>query len=516
MSQYIIKVFLVVISGALYTATSFAQVALEQPQRLEIEMGDDDNYFIVAPAGVEGLVLFRETSDSDKTGNFKWEYLKVDTALNHQWTRNLYLDKDYPVIGFEYRPHTFYSLFYKRYSGNTMPFRLIEMDLDTGDTLQYDIRNLAPIELSEFTVIGNYAFFIGKINSRASVFTYNLKEKRIKVLQGLFKPQSEILDITNDEEKRVYSLVMSERTFDRRYTISVRTYDYEGNLLYTVTLKPEKDYSLLDAKSSLWGKDGSLVISGTYASKRNAYSEGLFVASISEKGEKLSYYPFASLENFYVYYKSKKARRLKEKYIRKTKKGRTVKTSYRSKVNSLVEKDGEYLVLTEFYYPQSSPNQHQYFHPSFGFQTTPYRHLMQSQRLLSYKYTHSLLVSFDKSGKLKWDNALELKDISTTTIRRLSHFEKAQDSVSLFYLHDNILHGKIFKGTESEGQRKKFNLRLMYEGDKGNGGDVWEGGVDKWYDNYFYVYGVHRIENNSDLNIRRRRRVFYVNKLVFK
>ena len=132
-----------------------------------------------------------------------------------------------------------------------------------------------------------------------------------------------------------------------------------------------------------------------------------------------------------------------------------------------------------------------------------------------YKYTHAVIIAFDNNGKLQYDNSFEINDVLSYQLDQLVSVGIEQDKIILLYTYENVIRSKIIQRNEViEG--KAFNdIKLKFEDDivRNNDSDI--GGLKKWYDNYFFAYGVQKIKNLKDRNVDLNREVFYINKINY-
>jgi hypothetical protein len=42
------------------------------------------------------------------------------------------------------------------------------------------------------------------------------------------------------------------------------------------------------------------------------------------------------------------------------------------------------------------------------------------------------------------------------------------------------------------------------------------GGLEDWYDNTFYAYGVQNLSNKRDRGVKLNREVFFINKIIYE
>ena len=63
---------------------------------------------------------------------------------------------------------------------------------------------------------------------------------------------------------------------------------------------------------------------------------------------------------------------------------------------------------------------------------------------------------------------------------------------------------------------KSFNdINLMFQDDVIEKNDTDFGGLEKWFGNRFYAYGVQNIKNLKDAGVKLSRKVFFINKILY-
>ena len=87
--------------------------------------------------------------------------------------------------------------------------------------------------------------------------------------------------------------------------------------------------------------------------------------------------------------------------------------------------------------------------------------------------------------------------------------------VILLYTYEDVIRSKIIQGNEVlEG--KAFNeIELAFENDIVGNNNSEVGGLEKWYGDYFFAYGVQKIKNLAVTGQNISREVFYINKIFY-
>ncbi|MDN4166898.1 hypothetical protein QWY31_15410 [Cytophagales bacterium LB-30] len=476
-----------------------------QPYRYEapLEEGDDD--FFVVSAKEEGVLLFREAQVRPQEGFRSWEFTLLDTTLNVKWKHLMALDINLILNGYEYIDGKLYLL-YQKSQYKLYEYQFVVMDLYTRDTTQHTFKNALPLVLTEFFVKKNVAILGGTVNYRSVVMLFDFATNKQKVVPGFYNNRSELLQIKVDQYDSAFDVLVTERLANR-YTLSTKTYSIQGDLLQNIILEPKNGMHLLFGSTTAFENDARL-IAGTYSPKPGNYSRGIFISRINRKAEQdFTFINYADLKNFFTYMRAGRQERVKERIERRKIKGKRIRFNYRLMVHDVLKMDDTYVMLAEAYYPV-------YTNPS----TLAYSGIANTSGLIfdGYRYTHAVLIGFNEKGEVLWDNSFEINDIKTFTLRKFVQVALDGEKTVLLYVYDDVIRSKIVMGNEVlEG--KTFNpVALKFESDevKRDGSDL--NGLEAWYDNTFYAYGVQRIKNLSQSGVELNRRVFYLNKVIYK
>jgi hypothetical protein len=330
------------------------------------------------------------------------------------------------------------------------------------------------------------------------------------VLPGIYENRTELIQLKVEEEKETFVVIVSEKTFDKRNTLGIKTYDFDGILLGNTKLDPEFNRSLIFGRAAEFDYDGSL-IAGTYSGKRSSYSQGLFVATIDpQEKQKVNYYNFADLENFFSYMKAKRRNRIANKIERKKVKGKKIKFNYRLLVHEIIENNGQYIMLGEAFYPKYNTT------PSYAGSSAYTTAGNYGSYFAGYRYTHAIVIGFNNKGKILWDNSFQIEDVLSLSLDQYVHADVREEDIVLFYMYDNEIRTKIIKGNEVVEGKSFDNIKLSFQDDvlKNSYSDI--GGLELWYGNTFYAYGTQNIKNLRDQGVKLNRRVFFINKVEYK
>lgn len=301
---------------------------------------------------------------------------------------------------------------------------------------------------------------------------------------------------------------MSERTRDRLSTIAVKRFNAEGELLQNVIMEPKPNSSLLYGQTTHLPDKRQFIV-GTYSHKRSRYSRGIYFSHLdptTNEPPEITYLNYGDLKNFFSYMKAKRAARVKQRVERRKIQGKKLRFNYRLLVHDVVKENGNFLMIGEAYYPKYGGS----YYGGYSFYPGS-----SNLAFEGYKYTHAVVIAFDSNGKLVYDNSFEINDVLSFQLDQLVSVNVQDDKVILLYTYENVVRSKIIQGDEVlEG--KAFNeIELAFEDDIVGNNDSEVGGLKKWYDDFFFAYGVQRIKNLSGVDANIMREVFFINKIYY-
>ena len=480
---------------------------MEQPDRYEIKLANQEPGFRVASASSEGLVLHRFVRSNQD--NFL-ELIRLDTTFHEMWQGSINIDRSMIFVGGLANDSYVYFLFH---SISTKAFELIRMDHDDGQYRTYNVNGFIRFSATEFRVTKQALLVGGYFNRVPLVLYYDLATRQSRILPGLLNEDGELTQVKVFEDD-TFQVLISGRNYKKQKTIWIKNYRPDGTLIDNYTLEPEENVGLIFGRSTRSVNDMQ-ILSGVYGHRNSEYSRGLFITSIDPTGlQQTKYYNFGDLENFFNYMKAKRSNRIKERIERRKIRGKKVKFNYRFLIHEVIEHDDQFIVLGEAFYPQystvSNSSYRGFFYPR-SFTGNP---LIRGDQVFDgYRYTHAIIIGFDKDGNLLWDNSFEINDVKTYFLEQFVRFSVRDDKITLLYLFDNQIRTKIIRDNQVLEGQTIDPIRTLYEDDilvreKRNNSHL-----NYWYGNNFYAYGIHEIENESGDQAAPKRRVFFVNKI---
>lgn len=488
--------------------SNWVSAQIVQPERIEIEVDQNSNDFVVVSADEQGILLFRDTEERNKQGKKLWEFIHYDTSLKERWKKLFALDNTLLLRGYDYDRGQLCVLF-QNGPYRDKPMEMMSMAIASGDTSFHAIRQIVPVELDFFEIVGQTVVLGGNVNYKPVVVHYDMFNRKIKVLPDIYREDGEIIDIIPNNNDNTFDVLIAETTPQKVKTVTIKAFDQYSNLLQSTPLKPKERSNLLDAQVT--GFDGEKqFLAGTFGPKRSRYSRGIFVASLQPDGtQQIRYYHYADLENFFGYMRERREERVKRRIAKKKREGKKIRLNYRMVVHELISDDDKYIMLGEAYYPKYNS----YYYNGFSGYAPSSRY--NDLYFDGYRYTHAVAVCFDAKGELLWDHAFKLDNAKTMELKQLVHVSTKDDQVVLMYSYDGEIKSKVISDNGTVKDNITSPIKLAHETDevKKRNNDIV--GITKWYDDYFYVHGIQDIKDVAQAGPGLSRKVFFINKVAY-
>ena len=209
--------------------------------------------------------------------------------------------------------------------------------------------------------------------------------------------------------------------------------------------------------------------------------------------------------------KAKRRKRIANRIERKGIKGKKIKFNYRLLVHDIIESDGQFIMIGEAFYPKYHTNS------SFASNYSSYRgQQFYGSYFAGYRYTHAVVIGFDKKGNVLWDDSFEIEDVLSYNLDQFVHADIKDDHIVLLYMYDNEIRTKIIKRKEVLEGKSFDAIKLTFEDDVLRDTYSEISGLEPWYDDTFYAYGTQQIKNLKDTGVKLNRHVFYINKVKYR
>lgn len=513
--------------------SAFNSIA-QSVKRIEIPSNGDENRFQVIGIGDEGILLLSKTSK--KTFNIT----KFDAELQQTWSVDGDLEENQSYVDFYRDGRNVYFLF-SRYNSDL--YQIIKVSTGIGLMQKFAFENISHFEISEFKVHNDFAYLAGMVKEEPVLMSVNLFKLQPRILAGGLKGVASISSLDFDDENNLLVVSYSVKKGRSSYMV-VKRINENGKIVEQLSVEPEDDYGLLTGKLfSL--QDGTQLMIGNfgykgYQSNGVPMSQGLYISKVDEENpEYVKLHSFTEFKNFFKFMSQKQQEKIERQISKKRDKGSDLRLNYRVLVHDIIQKDNQYILVAEVFYPEFRNNNNFYgpglynspFWSPYGYSSglnalrysryfgmnswawNPWlwsgSRSFDNQQFDGFKYTHAVVAGFDQKGNLIWDNSFSFDNVKSNELKEKVKIKLDNDDITLVYSNKGKLASKIVKGSNVVEGNKVIEVSTDQEGDKVR--DTATDDIEYWYGDYYLAWGYQKISNKSGGS----RKVFYLNKIAF-
>ena len=486
--------------------------------RTEIETTEDAKPFNIINLGRKGVLILTKLNEFvDRKTQF-WSISMYNSILQKKWTKKIPLSEDFSYQGFGFENDTAYLFFYKEKKRSTENnLEIISFDLLKGEKSSHDFFIKDKSQLSSLQFYQLTAFITIESKANISLIINDLRQHIFKevVVDNIEGSKVENF-IIDSVQKKLYLLFKREISKHENKFI-LKKYDFSGNELSSLEINNEdQNKKLLTAMISPL-KDGSLCITGSYNLsdekpsyniENNVYLEaaGMYFLKIVDNIVKSTrFINFMTFDNINKYLNKREVSKLKK--IQENKTLKEFSLNYLLIEHQVLQLDDKIILISEALYPEYrviSDMSYDYY----GRMTPTSRAIFDG-----YRYTNAFVLCLDQEGNSKWNQLFDIWNILTMEIKEKVSVMPLKNELLLSYNDDGEIIYKNLSDTSSITNLENLKVDMSYANDKVMSNP--SANIDYWYGNYYLVYGVQTIKNNSLAN-RSKRTVFYMNKVAFE
>lgn len=506
------------------TIAANAQNKLQKELKIDT---DAENYGIL-PAGNLGLIMTYSTDGKERNTN-DWHFQLYDTEFNKQWTKDLGIDDNFDLIKSVMTDKNVLHIFFSdtkhrnyyyvmldiatkkldHFTGSipikaaTSYFEVMDDYAIFGGNADYTTGQTTLACCLAYTCIGPFLYDARRDHATLNYVDYNKKSSKPIIVN--FREQTTLNDLTINNDKNEFTAVIER--IDGRFKSSLHLLNYseKGKESNRTAIKSGKDdVALLDGFS--YDDNNTQYVLGTYASKSySSGAEGLYFTSFEKKRQqKISYYSFSDLKEFWGDYSKRIEKRLEKKIQRRKKRG---KTGISLKIlPTKIELRGDELVyIGEAYYIDYRTES--YYNSSTG--------RWETRRVFDgYVFTHGIVAGFELSGKMKWHHSYSIgKKIYTLHSITKVFNEQESGDLLLIYQFGNKMLTQVLSGNKLTEDKEVITILPDSQYEKFRTGTI---NLETWYDNFFISYGIMTVKDKDKKLGKRKETLFYFSKVAYQ
>lgn len=494
-----IREILIVTMGLLWLGDVYGQ----SKSRLEFEIRPNEPKPEIVPIEKLGIIVFNPAREKKEDGLSSITFAFYNTEFEKVWEKNVITNKKLNLNFYEYFENAFYLIFNNR---NKESLEVVKINPATAAIDNYKFFVVKGTEIKDFVVKNNKVVIGGAIKNTPLIQQIDLNTKKTKTLPSIVEGKSvAVQEVFINAKTNAISAVISS-TFDKNKNVIIRTYRQNPSKFDDLIITSNKKFDFHTAKVTSLDAGIKLVL-GSYGYRKNANTQGFYIAKfIDDNQEFLKFYSFTELDNFFSFLNDREKVKIENKAERKKQKGKDLKINYRLLTHELVSQGDQYVMIGEAYYPVYRTER---FMDYFG-----YRRYYNYQTVFDgNQFTHAVIAGFSKSGDLMWDHSFKINDIKTRALNEKVKAYVEPEDITLFYNLEGNINKLTIRNNKVDNSEETLTLATEYQNDQVKRADI--GSAEYWYDNYFIAWGYQKIKNLDNLEVKKKRNIFYINKMSF-
>jgi len=451
---------------------------------MEIPLRYMGNPYTVIPASEQGFVLLSERFNQEDLNKKFWDVLLYNPDLERFSVLLIETEHMFGLFGHAYHDSKVYLLF-AGIKDLKKQLYIHEIDLVKQTSQKIPIDTYLPDQISYFSNFFNSLIIGGRDQGKNSFIFFDLENKNLTILQGIFTRRSEILDIRQDASNQLFTMIITYVNNRNQIALNLRSYDPFGQPIEDIRIDPEDNVEFLNVRTIIVNNNLRF-IGGTYRNIKMQHTGGVFLGSIQLDGNQtLTYYPleeiFQLLDSMngpdIKYTSSDLAHFLKEDVWN---------------ASQLYEiGKGNAIILEGF-------NNQRYYASTGNLKKI-------------FVYDLGLIIGFNDHLEINWVNDFNMKNTITNEFDYHINLVDNGDRQKLYYFYLNRLNEKIINGPETI--KPEYPVTLIYPEYKGDDPISYNNDLSKfqaWYDDYYLFSGVKSFEGPEGNPI------FFVHKIAYR
>lgn len=480
-----------ILTFLLISITSFAQ--LEQTKRLEFEFSNNsEEEYQVIPLSEKGLVVSYSKMEYSKR-NYIINYQKYDTTFNKIWETSFRPEEQFEFVKAYHNDGFLFALFKKV---GESKIGVLRIDFDSGDKIYNEGDMLTNMDVEQFVVLRSKAIITGTYNDRPVAVLFSFFDKTSKVLPELHANFFDINEIdVNEQTENIYIMLKNQRHCE----YILKTYNYDGKLIKATQIGDRQQTPVSGKILTL--NDKEAILTGSYADGCSQLSKGIYIQHLDQKEPQ--FIKFEDLNNFFKFMSPKREEKMKQRIKNRKQQGKELKLRYRLNLHDIEQTPDGWILIAEVFYPE-------YKSPSSTAFSTLRAYRVGNEVYNNFRFTHTVICSFDKSGKLIWDNSVSLDELESSELSEKVQISMVDNTFLLAYPDENMIKTAVMKQGENVKVLERFDLKPSNDAESIS--DTKTSNLSAWYGHSFIAYGDQTVRKSGAVGSKE---VFYINKLTY-
>lgn len=486
-----------------------------QPLRIELDARPNTEPFDVIPMGNQGLLVMFKTNEFEDRNFRRWVFVFYDSQLELQWEFIQPIIRNHEFSAYAFSKQRLSILFYDHRASETN-FQILNIFPASKQLSLVEGTVDRKFELTRFARNRSHAFIGMNTKDACQAYSINLETGETTALELNPDGGSYIENMQTDTLSGQLLILTSLRNERRRNALYLHRFGTNLTESEFIPLIRNENRKMVTSAQYIPLSNNDFMVLGSYTSnptRRGASgsdpagskSTG-FYRIYSGKTPQVDFYSFSTLVNVENYIRGTVAEQRQRSLWRLFQGRGSSHLEHYMVIHRVMEYNDYFLLSGEA------------FSPDFRTVTTiayDYygRPVPRTYSVFDgYRYSHAVVVAFDNSGRLLWDNGMEMINIRTFDLYPKLVLYPEEDGLAMAYNHDGKIAWKQVNEYQTITNVSYANIETRYSKDRINSEQ--SSRLFYWYDHYFLATGYQTIINNY-LPSQNRRSVFYINKIAF-
>ncbi len=496
-----------------------ASLSIDKPVRIEIPARSTDETYHIIPLNSTGVLLYFRSVETVNDSLTKWFFSLYDQNLHPIWVKSIPVRTGMEVRDY-YLEHEMLTLLFlanEKVKGITGFEMIVRLDCKSGkfSGSRHSLGgNVIPVE---FLVSQDHAYLGYNLkNEPAHLQIIDLESGKVTEYPLTFSGTvSNLTGFILDTMNSTLYATIRKPVLKNHIVCNLLKMNFSGTILSETEVSTVSPlWEIRNPQLILVNPDELLVIatfsvSGT-SGKNGSFtsSSGFFTCRFSNGIQTdIHFMNFLDLKNFQNIVPEKDLVAIKKKALKKNRPVNYYVPEVNLLVHPVIFHHDQVIFMGESYVPEYHPENF----TEFDFYGRPY--INTYNVFDGYRYTSAIIAGFDKTGNMKWDNSMEIRNlISTELIPKVNLFCSSSDTMVLCYSSEARIASKIIRENEVIEKLDFSGIEQMNPEDKMLSDT--KNYMVPWYGPFFLCYGYQEIKNiNSSEN--KKRLVYYFTKVRF-
>lgn len=512
---------------------AFAQ--LKFIERFEVVSEMNDKLFEIIDVG-ENLISFRTVSEKGFNSRRKLQYFSVDKQLkSNRGVVEMSIKDGFELLGYDMDGNKLYLLFTKGFVINAERY-ILQIDMDSNEGTEYPAGNVLDMELVEFMVQNQHAIFMGTTANRPVLQIYDLENKSVHTVQGIYGNDTQILQIRERPEINSLEVVLSRKGLYRNRDVHVNTYDMTGNLIQEIKVDQfgEPGQEIMDGVLVSTNEYQEAMIGAFGLEKRDSY-QGMYIMDINQFGEyDFKLYTLADFPNFFNYLSEKNKLKRDAEVLKELDKERVPGIRNLYTVRDVRQTPSAYYIYFDQYsiFQTRSNYIPGMYSPMNGYRYDRWNRMganplfydpylgarfpgqSRAMEMPEYKYYSAHFAKVSKDGPVIWDNASSFGELVTEYPGGFGEIAVVGEDLYHMFVENLTIKLSFFRNGEKVFENQEFEFMLTEDNERIKKTDAGSVRLIHWYDRYFLLSGTQQVRYQEEDGKVKIREVYFLTKVM--